>query len=74
MAFRCVKGKIMDDDMKKPDEQDLQPDPCQLNAIEKFYEKFRGIPLKYIDLFIVVCVAALILVILMGMLKERGIL
>ena len=49
-------------------------DPSQLNAIEKFYEKFRGVPLKYIDIFIGVCVTAFLVVVILGMLRGRGIL
>ena len=49
-------------------------DPSQLNAIEKFYEKFRGVPLKYIDIFIGVCVAVFLIVVILGMLRGRGIL
>ena len=48
-------------------------DPSQLNAIEKLYEKFRGVPLKYIDIFIGVCAAAFVVVVILGMLKERGV-
>ena len=43
---------------KKPD----RPDRSQLNAFENFYENFRKVPLKYIDIFIGVCVAALVIV------------
>ena len=49
-------------------------DLSQLNAIEKFYEKFRGVPLKYIDIFIGVCVAVFLIVVILGMLRERGLL
>ena len=49
-------------------------DPSQLNAIEKFYEKFRGVPLKYIDIFIGVCVTVFLIVVILGMLRGRGIL
>ena len=49
-------------------------DPSQLNAIEKFYEKFRGVPLKYIDIFIGVCVAVFLIVVILGMRRGRGIL
>ena len=49
-------------------------DPSPLNAIEKFYEKFRGVPLKYIDIFIGVCVAVFLIVVILGMLRGRGIL
>ena len=51
-----------------------RPDRSQLNAFENFYEKFRKVPLKYIDIFIGVCVAALVIVVLVGILKSKGIL
>lgn len=47
-----------------------RPDPSQLTGIEKFYENFRKIPLKYIDIFIGVCIAALVLVITIGILNR----
>ena len=53
---------------------DSRPDHSQLNAFENFYEKFRKVPLKYIDIFIGVCVAALVIVVLVGILKSKGIL
>ena len=49
-------------------------DRSQLNAFENFYENFRKVPLKYIDVFIGVCVAALVIVVLVGILKSKGIL
>ena len=55
---------------KKPDCSDRS----QLNAFENFYEKFSKVPLKYIDIFIGVCVAALVIVVLVGILKSKGIL
>ena len=54
--------------------KDPRRDPSQLNAIEKLYEKFRGVPLKYIDIFIGLCAAAFFAVGILGMLKERGLL
>ena len=54
--------------------KDPRRDPSQLNAIEKLYEKFRGVPLKYIDIFIGVCAAAFLAVVVLGMLKGRGLL
>ena len=54
---------------KKPD----RPDRSQLNAFENFYENFRKVPLKYIDIFIGVCVAALVIVVLVGILKSKAI-
>ena len=60
---------------EKPEEkEDAHPDRSQLNAFENFYEKFRKVPLKYIDIFIGVCVAALVIVVLVGILKSKGIL
>ena len=56
------------------EKKDPRRDPSQLNAIEKLYEKFRGVPLKYIDIFIVLCAAAFFAVVILGMLKERGLL
>lgn len=60
---------------EKPEEkEDAHPDHSQLNAFENFYENFRKVPLKYIDIFIGVCVAALVIVVLVGILKSKGIL
>ena len=56
------------------EKKDPRRDPSQLNAIEKLYEKFRGVPLKYIDIFIGLCAAAFFAVVILGMLKERGVL
>ena len=62
--------------MERNEKKESAPrrDPSQLNAIEKFYEKFRGVPLKYIDIFIGVCVAVFLIVVILGMLRGRGIL
>ena len=57
-----------------PQKQDDRPDRSQLNAFENFYEHFSKVPLKYIDIFIGVCVAALVIVIAVGILKSKGIL
>ena len=60
---------------EKPEEkEDARPDRSQLNAFENFYEKFSKVPLKNIDIFIGVCVAALVIVVLVGILKSKGIL
>ena len=56
------------------EKKDPRRDPSQLNAIEKLYEKFRGVPLKYIDIFIGLCAAAFFAVVILGMLKGRGLL
>ena len=59
---------------KTTPETEKKPDRSQMNAFENFYEKFRKVPLKYIDIFIGVCVAALVIVVLVGILKSKGIL
>ena len=66
----------MDEEKRTPETNaaDPRPDRSQLNAFENFYEKFRKVPLKYIDIFIGVCVAALVIVVLVGILKSKGIL
>ena len=56
------------------EKKDPRRDPSQLNAIEKLYEKFLGVPLKYIDIFIGLCASAFFAVVILGMLKERGLL
>ncbi len=54
-----------------PQQSDEQSgDFRQLNSVERFYERFRNVPLKYLDRFIIICVAALILVILLGLLDS----
>lgn len=59
-------------DKKKKAPPAERRDPSQLNAFERFYEHFRGTPLKYLDIFIGVCVAAIVVVVIAGMLKSRG--
>ena len=55
-----------------PETEPARPDRSQLNAFENFYENFRKVPLKYIDIFIGVCITALVVVILVGILKSKG--
>ena len=57
----------MDRDEKRLEER---PDRSQLNAFESFYENFRRVPLKYLDIFIGLCVAALVGVIALGILNR----
>jgi hypothetical protein len=52
------------------DEEKKRPDPKDLNAIERFYERFRGVPVKYLDIFIGLCVAALVIVLAAGMINR----
>lgn len=40
-----------------------------LRGKEKFYEHFRGVPLKALDIFIGLCIAAFFLVIAVGVLQ-----
>lgn len=54
--------------------QKEKKDPMATNAFEKFYDHFAGVPLKYIDIFIGVCVAALVVVVVVGALKGNGLL
>ena len=59
-------------DTAAPETESARPDRSQLNAFENFYENFRKVPLKYIDIFIGVCITALVIVILIGILKSKG--
>ena len=59
-------------DTAAPETEPVRPDRSQLNAFENFYENFRKVPLKYIDIFIGVCITALVVVILIGILKSKG--
>ena len=42
-------------------------------AKENFYENFRKVPVKYLDILIGACAVAIVVVIILGMLKGRGI-
>lgn len=53
-------------------EREEHPDPSRLSAIERLYEHFRRVPLRYLDIFIWVCIAALVVVVAMGVFKARG--
>ena len=57
----------MDRDEKRLEER---PDRSQLNAFENFYENFRRVPLKYLDIFIGLCIAAIVIVIAVGFLNR----
>ena len=68
----------MDEEKRTPETNaaDTRPVRRQLKSYDNLYEKFsKGqVPLKYIDIFIGVCVAALVIVVLVGILKSKGIL
>lgn len=53
------------DEEKRPEKRERR-DKSELNAFENLYENFRNVPLKYLDIFIGLCVAALVLVIALG--------
>ena len=57
------------DEEKRPEKRERR-DKSELNAFENLYENFRNVPLKYLDIFIGVCVAALVLVIALGILNR----
>ena len=44
------------------------------NLFRGFYDRFRGVPLRYFDLFIGLCVAAIVIVVAVGVLQARGVL
>jgi|GEM_PF-6869866 len=47
-------------------------DMSQLNAMERFYERFRGVSLKKLDIFIICCIVGIVLTIALGVLDSRG--
>ena len=55
-------------------QHDNEKSPGPRNAVERFYERFRKVPLRYLDLFIAACGVALALVVALGMLKGHGLL
>ena len=57
------------DEEKRPEKRERR-DKSQLNAFEILYEYFRNVPLKYLDMFIGLCVAALVLVIVLGIMNR----
>ncbi|MCI9241891.1 MAG: hypothetical protein HFF43_00710 [Lawsonibacter sp.] len=57
------------DEEKRPEKRERR-DKSQLNAFENLYENFRNVPLKYLDMFIGLCVAALVLVIALGIINR----
>ena len=57
------------DEEKRPEKRERR-DKSELNAFENLYENFRNVPLEYLDIFIGVCVAALVLVIALGILNR----
>ena len=63
----------MDNNKKEEFSQQSEPvDMSQLNAMERFYERFRGVSLKKLDIFIVCCIVGIVLTIALGVLDSRG--
>lgn len=54
-----------------PEAADVPPRPKR--PIERFYDKFEGIPLRALDIFIGICIAAFIILVVVGYLKGHGI-
>ena len=44
------------------------------NIFQSFYDRFLGVPLRYFDLFIGLCIAAIVIIVAVGVLQARGIL
>ena len=65
----------MEDRDKRPQEgqKDYRPSAFS-NIFQNFYEQFRGVPLRYFDIFIGLCMAALVIIIAVGVLQAKGIL
>ena len=58
-------------------EQELekkQQEKSQKNIKENFYDNFKSVPVKYIDILIEVCGVAIVVCVILGMLQGRGIL
>lgn len=66
----------MDQDEKRPASQTPPPEPPEESpwrtAMQNFYEHFRGVPLRYLDIFIGLCAAALVILVILGFLKGHG--
>ena len=54
------------------EQKDEPVDMSQLNAMERFYERFRGVSLKKLDIFIICCIVGIVLTIALGVLDSRG--
>lgn len=53
-------------------EEEYVPDPrYNMNAFERFYSNFDNVPVKYLDIFIGVCIFALVAVITIGIIRAH---
>ena len=67
----------MEDQDTRPQEEEKKDDyrPSAFgNIFQNFYEQFRGVPLRYFDIFIGLCMAALVIILAVGVLQAKGIL
>ena len=55
-------------------ERETAPSKPEYHSLLEPIYKNIDVPLKYVDIFIVLCIAALILVVVVGILKGNGIL
>ena len=53
-----------EEDLLEGEEEDGEaaPPQKQLTAVQRFYENFRGVPIKYIDAVILLCVLVLVFI------------
>lgn len=67
--------------LESPETADVEQEPKEISEesqpavpkgdLERFYEQFRNVPLKYLDTFIIICFVLLIAIIAFGVLKAR---
>ena len=59
---------------EKPEEtgEPERPQSLMNHALGGFYDRFRNVPLKYFDIFIGLCIAAIVLVLAVGVLQARA--
>lgn len=67
----------MDEPNKEPDAKQAPAESAvkseSHSPLEPVYQHFQDVPLKYVDIFIGLCVAALVLAVVAGILKGNGI-
>ena len=61
----------MDENKDEKNQKEQSPEQNR-RPIENFYDYFKDVPLKYLDIFIGVCIAAIVIFVILGMLKGRG--
>lgn len=67
----------MDEPNQEPNARQDSPESARRSEshspLEPVYQHFQDVPLKYVDIFIGLCVAALVLAVVAGVLKGNGI-